>query len=564
MTEFVIALAVVFVTAGALLLVANQLGLPPIPFYIIAGLITGLVVGQPALVELALWGIAFLVFVFGIRIDLGDLQSVLRDGEVAALTQLAVVAPIAVGIGYLLGDLFGFEDPFRNAIYFGAAATLSSTLVGGAVLAEEIRNDLVYGRLASSIHFFDDLVAILALVVLSAEVITDAQLITSKIGYAVLFVLAGLFIYRHGYPALVRISDGGEELILMGSISILIAFLAAAEAVGISIVVGAFAAGLAVRSEGVESLAVRNGIESIKDFFAAIFFVTLGALVAVPTIEVVVLSSILTLLVIAVNPALHALAFVFEGYDGRTAFLTGSSLNQVSELSLVIAIQAWLLGTIAPPLFEAIILAGVATMIIGAVSGRYENAFYDAVAAPILSGRTRYIDTHSSVDEELTDHVVVIGFGRQGRRVVETLEELGEPYVVIENDPTVLEDLRADCRNYVLGDAMASYPMELARVERAQLVVSTADHRPVSESILALETGADVILRADQSPEARELLDAGADFVAVPDVLAADQLVENVQRVLGDERAVDSLESEHREYLESLKLTTVERRLGRQ
>ncbi|UWG51611.1 Kef-type K+ transport system, membrane componentfused TrkA K+ transport system [Halalkaliarchaeum sp. AArc-CO] len=558
-----IALAVVFVTAGALLLVANQLGLPPIPFYIIAGLITGLVVGQPALVELALWGIAFLVFVFGIRIDLGDLQSVLRDGEVAALTQLALVAPIAVGIGYLLGDLFGFEDPFRNAIYFGAAATLSSTLVGGAVLAEEIRNDLVYGRLASSVHFFDDVVAIMALVVLSAEVITDAQLITSKIGYAVLFVLAGLLIYRHGYPALVRISDGGEELILMGSISILIAFLAAAETVGISIVVGAFAAGLAVRSEGVESLAVRNGIESIKDFFAAIFFVTLGALVAVPTIEVVVLSSILTLLVIAANPALHALAFVFEGYDGRTAFLAGSSLNQVSELSLVIAIQAWLLGTIAPPLFEAIVLAGVATMIIGAVSERYENAFYDAILEPILSGRTRYIDTNSSVEDGLTDHVVVVGYGRQGRRVVETLEELGEEYVVLENDPTLLDDLRADCRNYVLGDAMASYPMDLARVDRAQLVISTADHRPVSESILALETRADVILRADKSGEARELLAAGAEFVAVPDVLAADQLVDNVERVLGDERAVDSLEAEHRNYLEAMKLFDVERRLGR-
>ena len=563
MTEFVIALAVVFVTAGALLLVANQLELPSIPFYIIAGLITGLVVGQPALVELALWGIAFLVFVFGIRIDLGDLQSVLRDGEVAALTQLILVAPIAVGIGYLLGDLFGFEDPFRNAIYFGAAATLSSTLVGGRVLAEEIRNDLVYGRLASSIHFFDDVVAIGALAVLSAEVITDAQLVTSKIGYAVLFVLAGLLIYRHGYPALVRISDGGEELILMGSISILIAFLAAAEAVGISIVVGAFAAGLAVRSEGVESLAVRNGIESIKDFFATIFFVTLGALVAMPTLEVVVLASILTLLVIAVNPALHAIAFVFEGYDGRTAFLTGSSLNQVSELSLVIAIQAWLLGTIAPPLFEAIILAGVATMIIGAVSGRYENALYDAVAEPILSGRTRYIDTHSSVEDGLSDHVVVVGYGRQGRRVVETLEGLGEPYVVIENDPTVLEDLRGDCRNHVLGDAMASYPMKLARVDRAQLVVSTADHRPVSESILELETDADVILRADRSTDARELLEAGADFVAVPDVLAADQLVDTVQRVLGDEREVDSLGEEHRKYLETMKLLDVERRLGR-
>lgn len=562
MTDFVIALAAVFVTAGALLLVANQFGFPVVPFYIVSGVIVGLVVGQPALVEMALWGIAFLVFVFGIRVDIGDLQSVLRDGEIAAFTQLIVVAPVAIGIGYLLGDLFGFEEPFRNALYFGAAATLSSTLVGSQILEEEIRTGLAYGRLASAIHFFDDVVALGAVLVLSAEVITDPQLVTSKIGFGVLFVLAGLLIYRHGYPALVRAADGDDELVLMGSISILIAFLAAAEAADVSIVVAAFAAGLAVRSEGIESLSVRNGIESIKDFFAAIFFVTLGALVSVPTGEILLLAVVLTVLVVAVNPLVHAVAFVLEGYDGRTAFLAASNLNQVSELSLVIAIQAWLLGTIATPLFEAIVLAGAATMLLSAVSRRYEHLFYDAMLSNILEGQTRYIDTHSSVEDGLTDHVVVIGYGRQGRRVVETLEDLDVPYVVLENDPTVREDLRANCRNFVFGDAMASYPMTLAGAEHARLVVSTVDYRPVSEAVLEVDTDAEVVLRADQSSVARELLDAGATFVAVPDVLASDQLVENVERVLGDEREAASLEAEHRVFLESMDRLEIERRFS--
>ncbi|AUX08165.1 Kef-type K+ transport system, membrane component [Halalkaliarchaeum desulfuricum] len=562
MTDIVIALAVVFVTAGALLLVANQLELPIVPFYIIAGLLTGLVVGQPALVDLALWGIAFLVFVFGIRVDIGDLQAVLRDGEVAAFAQLIVVAPVAIVVGYALGDLYGFQDPFRNALYFGAAATLSSTLVGSQILEREIREGMLYGRLASSIHFFDDVVALGAVLILSADVLADSQLVTSKIGYGVLFVLAGLLIYRHGYPALVRVADGGEELILMGSISILIAFIAAAEAVGISIVVAAFAAGLAVRSEGVESLGVRNGIESIKDFFAAIFFVTLGALVSVPTPEVLVLATVLTLLVVAVNPAVHAAAFVLEGYDGRTAFLTASNLNQVSELSLVIAIQGWLLGTIATPLFDAIVLAGAATMLLSSVAGRYEQLFYEIVLSRFLEGQTRHIDTNSSIDEGIAEHVVVIGYGRQGRRIVETLEELEVPYVVVENDPTVRGNLRENCRNYVFGDAMASYPMELARIRHAGLVVSTVDHRPVSESLLEHDTDADVILRADQSTVASELLDAGADFVAVPDILASDQLVENVERVLGDERMVATLEADHREFLDLMEVLETERRYG--
>lgn len=552
MTDFIIALSLMFITAGVLLLVANHFGLSPVPFYIIAGLLTGTVIDQAAIIDLALWGVAFLVFVFGIQVDLGDLQSVLQDGELAAFIQILVVAPLAFAAGYGLGTAFGFEEPARNALYFSAAATLSSTLVGIEMLREELRSNRVYGRLASSIHFFDDIVAVGVLLILSAEVLTDPQLVTSKIGYGVLFLLAGLLIYRHGFPLLVRAADGNDELVLMGSISLLIAFLAAAEAADITIVIGAFAAGLAVRNEGENSLGVRNGIESIKDFFAAIFFVTVGALVSIPTLEVLVLAGVLISLVVVFNPIIHTVAFVFEGYDSRTAFLAGSSLNQVSELSLVIAIQAWLLQTIAEGLFDAIILAAAVTMILSTLANKYEHAFYDAIIEPLFSDRTGYIDEHTDVDSDITNHVVVVGYGRYGKQVVSQLEELGVSYVVVENDPARRTDLQANCRNYVSGDIMSSYPRELARISDARLVISTVDHRQVSESLLETETPAEIILRADTSQEAQELLDSGALFVTVPSVMASDQLVENVQRVLGDESEVASLEAEHRQFLREL------------
>lgn len=563
MSEFVLALATVFIAAGALLLVANYLDFPVVPFYILAGLIAGQFIVPEALIELALWGIAFLVFVFGTRVDIGDVKLVLRDGEVAAFTQLAIVAPLAFGIGYLLGDAVGFEEPFRNALYFSAAATLSSTLVGTHEIQEQIRNNLVHGRLASSVHFFDDIVAIGALLILSAGVLTDVELVTSKIGFGVLFLIAGLLIYRHGYPLLIRASGGGDELLLMGSISILIAFLAAAEYLGISIVVGAFAAGVAVRGEGATSLGVQNGISSINDFFSAIFFVTVGALVAIPSIEVLLFAGLLIGLVTVVNPIIHTIAFVLEGYDGRTGFLAGSSLNQISELAIVIAIQAWLLTeTIAPTMFEAIILAAAVTMILSAVAGRYEQHLYERLLAPLLTGRTDYIDEHSYVEDDLSDHVVLVGYGRHGRRLLRLFEERDIPYVVIENDPAIQADLESDCDNYVFGDAMAEYPLQRCRIDRANLVISTVDHLPVSESLLEVETDAEMILRSDSSVTAVELLERGATFVTVPSVLAADQLVTQVERVLGDEAAIEDIEEDHRDYLRLVELAGFEQRLG--
>ena len=550
-SELVIALSAVFVTAGVLLLVANQFGLSPIPFYIIAGLIAGRFVEDPAIIELALWGIAFLVFVFGIRLDLGAVQSVLRDAEVAAMSLLIVVAPIAFGVGLAFGHLFGFDDPVRNAIYFSAAATLSSTIVGAGLLEEEIRNNLVHGRLSSSIQFFDDLVAIGLVLILSAEVFT-ADEISSNIGYGVLFLLAALLIYRHGFPLLVRLANGVDELVLMGSISVLIAFIAAAEYLEISIVVAAFAAGIAVRTDGSQTLSVRNGIESIRDFFVAIFFVTVGALVSVPTLQTIAIALVLVVLVVVVNPLILMAAFSYEGYDDRTAFLTGSSLNQVSEFSLVIAIQALVLGTIAETLFDAVILAAATTMILTSITSANLDRVYDSLVKHVAAGRqTRKIDQRSFVEPGLEAHVIVLGYGRQGRQIVATLEKLGRPYVVIENDPVMWDDLRTNCRNYVLGDAMADYPWEKARVEEAALVVSTVGQRRVSNQVLERAGDIDCILRAATSQGAVELLDAGATYVAVPNVLAGDQLIETIEAVI-DGDVEESIRNAHLDQLAAL------------
>ncbi|WP_440764666.1 cation:proton antiporter domain-containing protein [Natronorubrum sp. DTA7] len=547
MTELITALAVVFITAGVFLLIANHLSLSSIPFYLLAGLVAGQIVDEPALIELAQWGIAFLVFTFGFRTDFSSVESVIRDAETAAVTQILVVGPIAFGVASLV---FGFG--LENAVYFAIAATLSSTIVGARELEQEIRSNLVHGRLASSVHFFDDLLAIGLIVVLSAEQYTST-LVTSKIGYGVILLLIAFLVYRHGFPLLVRLSGDSDELVMMGSISILIAFLAGAELAGVSIVVGAFAAGIAIRGDDVSSLGVRNGIASIRDFFVAIFFVTLGALVAVPSPGVLVVAATLAALVLFVNPLVLMLSFVYEGYDARTAFLSSTSLNQVSELSLVIAIQAYLLGNISETLFDAIILSAAATMILTSVARRYEEPVYRSIVERLVAGRqTRKIDERSSVADDLRNHVVIVGYGRQGRRLVETCERLDRGYVVMENDPVLWDDMRAECRDYVFGDAMSSSPWEKARVAEAELVISTVDHHPVSEAILEVDTDADVILRSETSEDARVLLEAGATYVAVPNILAGEHLEELVDGTRTGETDLHALQEKHADHLDTL------------
>ncbi len=546
MSEMIAALSVIFISAGVLLLVANHLSLPTIPFYIIAGFVASAFVPQEGILDLAQWGIAFLVFVFGVGVDLPKLSTVFRDSEFTASAQLIVLAPL----GYGVGVLFGF-DPL-NALYFAIAATLSSTLVGTGLLEVEIRNNLVHGRLAKSIHLLDDFVAIALVLVLSASAFT-ADAVAAKIGYGVLVVLLALIIQRHFFEYLTRYAEGSQELLMIGAISLLIGFLTLSELVGISPVIGAFAAGLAIRRDYTRNLGMLNGIGSIKDFFVVIFFVTLGALVSVPSPRVFAVAAALVVLTAVCKPLITIAALLYEGYDVRTATLTSVSLDQISEFALIIAIQALLIGRIAPDLFDALILAAAFTMVTSSLTRRYDEAVFERITGPLLGDRqTRKIDEQSSVGGTPTDHVVIVGYGRLGRRLAATCESAGVDYVVIENDPAMIAQLREGADRFVVGDAMYEYVWTKANVDDARIVVSTADQRRVTDRVLDLDVAAEIVVRSADSDEAAELREAGASFVIVPDLLASERLEGIVADLLDGSVDADALKTRHLAELDQL------------
>lgn len=547
MSDLLTALSVIFVVAGALLLVANHYSLATVPFLILAGIVAGFFIETVVLLELAQWGIAFLVFVFGVELDLGSIRTLAREVEITTTVQVASVGALGFGAGLALG----FDA--TNALYLSIAAALSSTIVGAGLLQQEIRQNLVHGRLANSTHFVQDLLAILLILVLSADAPT-ADAISSSLGYGVVLLATAYATNVYLFERLSSLAEGSQELLMIAAVSILIAFLAIVEYVGISTVVGAFAAGLAIERDFTRNLGMLNGIESIKDFFAAVFFVALGALVLIRPPDLTVLATALVLVVLTavVKPVMTFVAFLREGYDARTATLTSLSLDQISEFALIMAIEAFVAGLILPELFDAIILAAAVTMITASYTRRHDERIYRfLVRSGLPRTHHRKTDERSDVDPSPSDHVVVVGFGRQGRRLIETCERRDIEYVVIENDPAMFGALEERCERYVFGDAMDEYSWEKASAETASLIVSTVDQRRVSERILALDVDADVVLRARTAEEASELLDRGALYVTVPDLLAADRLLEHVDVVGDDVEYRERLRERHLERLDA-------------
>ncbi|MCH7659820.1 MAG: cation:proton antiporter [Euryarchaeota archaeon] len=540
-------LTAIFVIAATLLLAASRFSLPVIPFYVLAGVIAGFFIPEEQLIDLAQWGIAFLVFVFGIEFEISEFRATGTDSAIVAVVQLSATGLLAylAGLGVGLGSL--------DALYLAVAATLSSSLVSLGHLEGVARPRTAFERLSEGIHFVEDLVAIALILGLSA-LVYSAQPAPLQIAAGVGLLLAGVLIRRYLFEFISGLADDTEIMMLVG-ISFVIGFVALSELAGISIVVGAFAAGIAIAREYPYNIGMIDAIGDLEDFFSPIFFITVGALVAIPTVPTIGYALILVVAVVLLNPAITILTLLWRGYDPRTATLTGTSLDQISEFSLIIAISAFAAETISQSVFEAIILAAVVTMITTAYTGQYAEEIHRALAERgLLTSDQDKIADRSHVTEELSDHVIVVGFGTEGEEVAQACEAANREYVVIENDPLLIEEVSEAVDNYAFGDMMGESVWEKARVERAALIVSTVVEEERSARVLDLDTDADVIVRATDEESAKKLFERGALYVAVPDLLAAEFLASQVETVLeADENRREELRERSREKIESAK-----------
>lgn len=531
------AVAIIFIVAGPFLLVASRLDIPAAPLLIVAGIVSGFVIDEEVALELARFGIALLVFSFGVGIQLTAIRTVLADSELAAIGQIGIVGSLGVGFGVILGV------PLAESLYLGVAAALSSTIVGTALFEREIRRNHVHGRLAESIQLVQDLVAIVFILIVGAGVF-EADPIATQIGYGVFFVLGAVLFNRYLFRFMEILAGDSDELMIVGVVSVLVVFIGAADLADVSIVVGAFAAGLAVRYEPAQFLGLYNGLDSIKDFFVAVFFVTVGALVVIPFVEIGTTESVeklllvagLILLTVVLKPIVTTAILIYRGYESRSAMLTGLNTGQVSEFSLIIAIEALLLGFLTQSVFDAIILAAALTMILSAVIQRKNEGIYRALSARnLVLHRHSQIDEKSQVPVELADHVIILGYGDEGKRLIDTCERVGQPYVVIENDPLLRDQIKFESDAYVFGDAMEAYTWEKANVDSARVIVSVTESPAVSRRLLEFDFSPPVILSASDERSALTLLENGASYVTVPDLLAGEQLINHIRELLEDE-----------------------------
>ncbi|MCY6412781.1 MULTISPECIES: cation:proton antiporter [Acinetobacter] len=492
--DLIILLAVGFGMALIFGYIAARLRLPPLIGYLVAGIIispnTPGVVGDIQLAnQLAELGVMFLMFGVGMHFSLNDLLQVRRIALPGAILQIAVATLLGIGVSMLWGWSFG------SALIFGLSLSCASTVVLLKALGDRGLLDSVNGKIAVGWLLVEDLVMVLALVLLPATAVllgghalpgTDtSQSIWLTIGITLLkvtgFIAFMLIIGKRLVPMIMQFVArlGSRELFTLTVVAAAVSIAYGSYAVfGVSMALGAFFAGMVVKESDFSHRAEEETLP-LREIFSILFFVSVGMLFDPSILIEEPLRILAVIAIIMVGKTLAAMALVlFFRYPINTALTVGASLAQIGEFSFILATLGLSLGLLTPDA-QNLILAG-------ALFSITLNSFVFSAIEPVQrwirerSHLARLLERSGDplamlpdeVDQAyLRDQVVIIGYGGVGRRISENLIQQNIKVVIAEENREIVEKLRSQGIAAVSGEATEPNVLIQAHIQHARLLV---------------------------------------------------------------------------------------------
>ena len=471
-------------------LIAIRLKLPALVGYLLAGIIIG--PATPGFVadlglsqQLAEIGVILLMFGVGLHFSLDDLLSVRRIALPGAIAQIAVATALGMGIAMLWGWSPG------AGLVFGLALSVASTVVLLRALEDRELLASVNGHIAVGWLVVQDLAMVLVLVLLpplagwlgGAANTQDQNLLTTlgiTLGQVAVFVALMLVVGRRLFPWLLAqvARTGSRELFTLCVIAVAVGIAyGSAELFGVSFALGAFFAGMVMRESNLSYRAAEESLP-LRDAFAVLFFVSVGMLFE-PAVLLREPLHVLTVVAIIMfgNPiAAFFLVLAFR-YPLNTALTVAASLAQIGEFSFILAGLGVTLGLL-PAEGYSLVLAGAL------ISIALNPLVFRAIepAQTWIRSRSKLARLLERPDDplaelpmtvdpaRLTGHVLLVGYGRVGRRVAEALTARGVPIVVAEQNRELVESLRAAGVPAVSGDAAEPAVLIQAHVARARML----------------------------------------------------------------------------------------------
>lgn len=539
----------IFIQLAIILGLSSFLGYGVVKFklpLLIAYLVGGLLIATTAIFDprasevlhfLPEIGIAFVLFLVGMELDLREIKSLGKPILLAGTVQI-IITTIA---GSTVANLLGFGS--LESWYLGVGLAFSSTILVIKLLIDKKDVGALYGKLAVGILLLEDLLAVLLLVILTVSTSIFGLGLQQAFPYVTLVFKAALLfgvalsLSRFILPTVFKAVAKQNELLFITALAWCFIYISFAIFLGFSVVIGAFLAGVALANSPFH-YQIQGKVKPLREFFVALFFVYLGTRVDFTEIgKIYPLIFIFTGYTLVAKPTIFLLLLGSFGFRKHTMFQTALSLTHISEFSLILLLVGFQFGVVSQSALTVIALSAALSMIIASVmithSNRLYKKFKNFLSFFERKNYKHFLETSSHDQKNFTGYVIVIGARRVGGEIVKLLKREKIPQIVLDFNPYQVEALIEEKIPVLYGDMGDPEVLDGLNLQNARLIISTSaaleDNLLLLEELKSRHINRPVIIRAGTADDAKDLYNAGADFVIIPEILAGDFLVEKLK-----------------------------------
>ncbi|MBI2418112.1 MAG: cation:proton antiporter [Ignavibacteriales bacterium] len=510
-------IALILAVSLPVLFLCRKIKISPIVGFLVTGIIIGpsglhFIAQNEQIEVMSEVGIILLMFTIGLEFS------------IAKLVKMKKYLLLFGGLQVVISSVAGFFVIYFNgasaqvAIFLGMVASLSSTTIVLKLLSEKSAVDSPHGRISIGILIFQDLAVIPMLIILpllKGGAGFSLGSFVLKIGLAGGLIAAMIALARFIVPKLLYYVSAMRMREVFTAMMVVLVFGTAylAHMVGLSFSIGVFIAGFII-AESEYSYEILSEITPFRDIFNSIFFVSAGLLLSLTALQEHFMQiMILSFLVIVVKTGIVLAIVVFLGYPFRTGIIAGVSLAQIGEFGFVLAKSGTEAGIISNAGHNIFLSVAIISMIVTPFLFEF---------APRLLHILR-LKTDSDMDEMpekptvLENHVIIAGYGLNGRNLVKVLKETGIPYIILELNPDTVRQVKADGENILYGDITKRDILLRAGIIKAKVFVYAISDPQSTRMSLAMAKGLNpavyTIVRTRYVTEIEELIKLKADSV---------------------------------------------------
>jgi CPA2 family monovalent cation:H+ antiporter-2 len=521
--DFLQSLVIIFGISALVVIFLHRMKIPSLVGFLLAGVIVGpyglrLVTDTHSVEIMAEIGVVLLLFTIGIEFSLARLLRMKKAVLAGGGSQVFLTIALSAAISYAA------TKSIRVSVFIGFLVALSSTAIVLRMLAQRGEIDSPHGRMMTGILIFQDLCVVPLMLVVPTLSGREVEIldIALKIGKATLLVVVVLTSARWVVPRLLHqvVETKSRELFITTIILLCLGIPLLTSLFGLSLALGAFLAGLLI-SESEYSHQATADILPFKESFMSLFFVSVGMLLDtgyltrhLPTVAGTVL------LIVIIKVATGAASSLIAGSPARASLHSGLGLAQIGEFSFILAVAGKEHHLIGGDFYQVFLSSSVITMmmtpfVLSAAPGLAAWTASRMLGARPLPPRGR--TTGERFAGKRRDHVIIIGFGLNGRNLARVLREADIPYVVLELNSDAVKAMKRKEEPIFYGDGTSAEMLRKLGIGQARLLVVAISDPASARKIVSLSRrengGLHIIVRTRYLSEVDDLRELGADEV---------------------------------------------------